>query len=470
MAGYVAAAALTLAACAPASADGASATSVVSASAEASCPVVSWAEEFTGSGHLAWKISLPVGGNPSGGNTLQPLVIGGVSVLAYNNGLYAVRRGDGRLLWRRVFPEAKTSVASFIGGMWQWRGSVIAQVGGDSSAAKLVSLNPATGAVRWTLSLGRQSLADAQALASDGMLVVLTAADRLEAADLTTGKLLWSRAYGDSAGPVAVGTVVIATKNHGSFGKWTRTITGFDARTGKVLWSRGNLPDEITVAAAPGGRVLVYQPYPSIPLKPDAKPFPVLALSAQTGRQLWQLTTGKQVTTVWAGPAGVVVATGIPGTVLVEDPGARLYLANPATGAVRWSAGGTHADPYTTALITSTDVVYVATTPATGTVIDRQLATGALRWKATISDAYGRFLVRPSGPNVGVIFPPASARKSPELLALDAVTGATRATVSLPDIVAGAPAVVGGDIVLQADSQPCVPPVVPGPGLPGRPG
>jgi outer membrane protein assembly factor BamB len=204
-------------------------------------------------------------------------------------------------------------------------------------------------------------------------------------------------------------------------------------------------------------------PLPVPPGQRRPAPGPVTALDAATGKTLWTLSTGRQVTAVWAAPAGVVVATGLAGTVLVEDPGARLYLADLGTGRVRWSAAG-HTDPYTTPVITATDVITVATTPATGTVTDHAARSGAVRWKAPITDASGRFLAMPAGPDVLVTFPPVAASKPSVLLAVDMATGATRATRQLPftATVGTRPVVVGPDVVLEAETISCAVPVAPG--------
>jgi outer membrane protein assembly factor BamB len=415
-----------------------------------SCTPASFAAAYTDAGHLVWKDSLPVGGVESDGGNLQPVVTGGVSAFAYNNGVYAVRARDGHQIWHRVFPEAKNTADGDVAGLWQWRGSLIALVGGVSSPAKLVALNAATGTVRWTLKLGGEELLDNVAIASDGVLVAETASGTLEAASLSTGRPLWSRAYGQSVGPIAVGDVIVASKYVGPLAAPTRTYAAFAAATGKPLWSRAGFPDSVTAVAAPGGRLLLYDPAQVLTpkdLKP--KPYPVIALSAATGKQLWTLTTPKLVDAVWAGSSWALIATGLQGEVLVADPTARLDLVSLATGKLKWSAGGTHTDPYAAPLISATDVVFVQTTPATGTVIDREVSTGAQRWKAVISDAYGRFLLRPSGPNVLVTFPGATSAKPPVLLAVNAVTGKTAATADLTEAVQVPPAVTGGDVDLQ---------------------
>jgi outer membrane protein assembly factor BamB len=192
---------------------------------------------------------------------------------------------------------------------------------------------------------------------------------------------------------------------------------------------------------------------------PGAPPYPVIALSAATGRTLWQVETKALVTAVWPSEANVAIATGIPGQVDVEDPTARLYLASLSTGKVRWSSPG-YTDPEATPLVTSGTVVTVATTPSTGTVIARSASTGAVTAKAPITDASGRYLARPAGPNLLVALPGASAGKPSRLPALDAVTGATRATDLLPfTATVGAPlAVAGGAALAEPLSLSCVVP------------
>ena len=127
---------------------------------------------------------------------------------------------------------------------------------------------------------------------------------------------------------------------------------------------------------------------------------------------------------------------------------------------------GTHSDPYTTPIVTGSDVITVGTTPSTGTVIDWNAATGAVRWKALITPAYGRYLVQPRGKNVLAIFPGATGTKPSRLLAINRATGKTSATVLLPGMatVGAAPAVAGQDALFEPQTLSCQQPVTPGPG------
>ncbi len=427
------------------------------------CRVGAWAEEFTDAGRLAWPVRLPVTAGLAYAQPTSPVAVGGVSVFADGNALYALRLGDGHLVWHREFGPAKNPGQGAVDGLWTWRGSVIAALGTGSAAPALVSLDPAAGAVRWTARLATTGLEDDPVITSDGVLAALSQTGTLRAFDLATGRLLWQVTYA-KAGLLAAGSVVIGNAAHRSGNSWTRALTAFSGRTGKIAWSATGLPDGSQFVPAPGGRLLMYDVPLSLP--PGTRhpaPAPVTALDAAAGKTLWTLSTGRPVTAVWAEQAGVVIATGIPGTVLVKDPTARLYLADLDTGKVRWSAAG-HTDPYATPVITATDVITIATTPATGTVTGHTARTGATAWQAVISDVYGRYLAKPDGPNVLVAFPPAATGKPSVLLALDAATGATRATHPLPytATVGAPPTVVGASALVEPQTASCAVPVVPG--------
>jgi outer membrane protein assembly factor BamB len=427
----------------------------------AGCRVGAWAEDFTDAGRLAWQVSLPATPGLAYGEPVSPLAVGGVSVFPDGDALYALRLRDGRAVWHREFAAAKNPSQGVVDGLWTWQGSVIAVFGTDSPV--LVSLDPATGAVRWSVRVATEGLEDAPVVTSDGVLAILTLTGTLRAFDLSTGRQLWSAKYA-KAGLLAAGSVVIGNAGHGNISDETRALTAFGGRTGKVVWSASGLPGGTQFVPAPGDRLLMYDvPLPVPPGARQPAPGPVTALDAATGKTLWRLSTGRRVTAVWAAPAGVVIATGLAGTVLVKDPAARLYLADLGTGKARWSAAG-HTDPYATPVITAANVITVATTPATGTVTDHAARTGATAWKAVISDTYGRYLAEPEGPNVLVIFPPAAAGKPSVLLAADVATGATRATDPLPytATVGVPPTVAGAGALVEPEAASCAVPVAPG--------
>lgn len=441
---------------------------IASGAKPSACHVGAWAEDFTDAGRLVWSAGLPDTPGLADAQPVAPVVIGGMTVLADGNFLSALRLRDGGFVWHEEFGTHTNPAPGIVDGLWTWRGSVIAALATGSSAPALVSLDPATGTVRWRARLATEGLEDPPVVTSDGVLAALSQAGTLTAFDLATGRQLWSAKYA-RAGLLAAGSVVIGNAGHGStITDETRALTAFGGRTGQVAWSASGLPGGSQFVPAPGGRLLMYDvplPVPS-GTRPPA-PVPVTALDAATGKTLWTLSIRRPVSAVWAAPAGVVIATGLPGTVLVEDPGARLYLADLATGRVRWSAAG-HTDPYATPVITAANVITIATTPATGTVTDHIAGTGAVAWKAVISDVYGRYLAMPDGPNVLVTFPPAgsstAAGKHTVLLAIDLASGATRATQPLPyTATVGAPlTVVGANALVEPETASCAVPVTPG--------
>ena len=438
------------------------------------CRTGVWAENYTDAGTLAWRVSLPVPKSYNDGQPLSPVVIGGVAVFADGNALYGRRTADGHGMWHKAFPnKSNTLTAGITGtvdGLWAWKGAAVALLGEGSAAPTLVSVSE-SGAVRYRVKLdnakvppGYSAIIRDPVVTADGVVAYVTYGDSLKTIDLSTGKPLWSRTYRKDEGVIAEGGLLIVDNK--SSNESPTTLHGVVARTGHTRWTRSDLPNWFQEQPGPGG---IFTGYGfGLPQPPPAKQkiYPVLAISAATGKTLWTLHTPTGVTAVWPTRAGVAIAVGYPGNVYVADPTAGLYLADLSTGKVRWSVAGTHSDPYTTPIVTGSDVITVGTTPSTGTVIDWKAATGAVRWKAVITPAYGRYLAQPSGQNVLAIFPGATATKPSRLLAINRATGKTVATVLLPGMttVGAAPAVAGSDALFQPQTLSCQQPVHPGPG------
>jgi outer membrane protein assembly factor BamB len=124
----------------------------------------------------------------------------------------------------------------------------------------------------------------------------------LESVDLAAGRVLWSHKVGQSLGPAAIGPVIAA----GSDGR----VTGYDGRTGRVLWTAGGLPEQPDVTAVDG----VFLAYD------NSDTGGVVALNPRTGRVEWRFGSDN---ILGAGPAGIAFATYTP---------RRVYLVNQATG------------------------------------------------------------------------------------------------------------------------------------------
>jgi outer membrane protein assembly factor BamB len=391
-----------------------------------------WAEAVSASGRVIWQDKLPTNPTQSGIN-LQPVVIGGTGFFAEYQAVYALRLTDGHQLWQRSFPQAGSDPFSgMVYGLWQWHGSVIVLIGQVSTAARLMSLNPATGAVRWTLPL-RNGLTGSQALTGDGGLAMLWGYATLKVADLATGRIRWSRTAGHSPGPVAVGGVVVAAAEGKDLS--AGSVMGYDARTGKLLWTRHGMPNQPRLQVTPG-RVLVYSDTQLVYPRPVL--WPVTALSSATGRTLWRAGTTGPVDMLSAGPSGIAVSTVNP---------IRLYLINPLTGRVRWNRpfADTNAP-----LDTGSDLVYFGSAPGTSQpLVDVRAATGTVRWTAAFHRAYGPDAMVSSGADVVLPFYGQPDTSNSGLSAFRLATGKAAWTVKVPTLVQVPLAVAGADLLVQ---------------------
>lgn len=431
-----------------------------------------WATEVSDSGRVIWRARLPTGPAQSG-LALRPLVLGDEGVFAEYDGVYALRLRDGRQVWRRTFAAPKTDpFAGMVFGLWRWRGTVIVLTGQVSQAARLMSLDAATGAVRWTLRLPRQGLLGTQAITADGVLAMLVPDGVLEAADLNTGRLLWSRRNGTSPGPVVVGAVVAA----GSDGR----VIGYGSRTGAVRWTARGLPAE-PLLTADDGLVLVRSDVTGA-----GWPTAVTALAPRSGRVAWRLDAGVPLTVLGAGQAGIVMSAYNPD---------RLYLVNPVTGRVRWSVATFAASPFPSPelIVTAGDVVEVEGR-GTARLVIRRAADGTVAWSAPLTgtSAAGMHLAlipgtavvprppivprmpvapgmrvppgRPGaagapGPEVAVTTGPPGAGTVSRLWVFRLGSGRLAGSTALPTLVQAPLAVAGTNILAQLDDPVCAIPL-----------
>jgi putative pyrroloquinoline-quinone binding quinoprotein len=280
------------------------------------CRVGVWAEKVTDAGRVDWQVSLPFDASLGFGSQSPPLAVGGLSLFAVGDTLYALRLSDGRQVWHWGLPAPESPRPGVVAGktvntvdvLWTWHGSVIALA--DAATPSLVSLNPATGAVRWRAGLGPAALRFGTVwLSSDGVAAAVTGTrgHTLTAIDLATGRRLWSRTFPNTPVPVADGTTFVLAVNAAG------TLVGLRARTGATQWSRTGFPGHMDILAAPGGPVLVYgiagpltKPVPGGPAT-----LPVhrlIALSAATGCGRRAASSSSPATSAAAPPM-----SGIPG-------------------------------------------------------------------------------------------------------------------------------------------------------------
>jgi outer membrane protein assembly factor BamB len=421
----------------PAAAGPSAAARSATASGSGTCPARSaWATEVTAAGHVAWQVRLPTAAQQQG-IVLQPLVIGGVALFAEENAVYGIRVSDGRQLWHRAFSKDVAAEAGAVYGLWQSGGRVVVLTGQVSASARLTALAPSTGAVGWTLRLPASGLLGSQAQGSGRTLAVLRPNGVLESVDLASGRILWSHRAGQSLGPAAIGSVVAA----GSVGR----VTGYDGRTGRVLWTTSGLAEQAEVTAVDGVFLAL----------DNSETGGVAALNPRTGRVEWRFGS---TSILGAGPAGIAFATFTP---------RRVYLVNPATGRARWSVAtfaAAEGDNLGQLVETSADLVLPegnVTPPAdVFRLVVRDAADGRVLWSAPLADGTGGFnlalLPLAGGRAIAVtIAQGAGYIISTRLTVRRLGTGRQLASVKLPDMIMAPLTVTGTSVLVQSDSHVC---------------
>ena len=179
-----------------------------------------------------------------------------------------------------------------------------------------LAANPGLLGVRlaWTAKVGAVDLA-MDTKVSGTMVTVANSEGVLSAFDSATGAELWRAAVG---APIAAGV--------GSDGKFTAAVTRANDLLvldgGRELWRQKLLAPSFTAPLVAGGRVFV--------LAADRS---VTAFDASSGRKLWsQQRPGESLV---LRQAGVLLAVG---DTLVAGMGGRLAGLNPGNGSIRWEA------------------------------------------------------------------------------------------------------------------------------------
>ena len=284
-------------------------------------PERAWAVEVTSAGKVGWQTPLPPRKGILGEGK-APLLAGPVAVFSQDDVVYALRRADGHRLW-------SWSSGRLIQGTFQWQGLVVVLTAG-SRTGYLTGLDAPTGKVRWTRQFGDGDPGD-MAVTADGGLAVED--DGFEVVNLSDGRVRWSAPVGVAAVAASGGSVLAA----GS--EW---LTSYDDRTGKVRWTEALRPIRLAIIAGDQGPAgpasdlglaadagLVYLTgVQRLPTGNASYPTPVvLGISALNGQIKWRFSPT---------PAASVTMLG-PGLLSVEsdDGVARLEDLSPATGRPR---------------------------------------------------------------------------------------------------------------------------------------
>ena len=398
-----------------------------------------------------WKVSLPLAPDGGASNGLQPVLNGAGSeaVLAEGHSLIALRLSDGHRLWRHVFPQARNNLTGQLTFLYGFHGEVIALVGQVSTDSRLVALSEKTGAVVWTLPLGRYAVLGSPVVTADGVLAFLTPRGVLRAVSLWTGKLLWSRGFGTATGqPVlaADGTRLIAARSSGAKTPSPGSVSEFASQTGKQLWTRTGMPEQPTLLDALGG-VLVYDVDQDV--YPQPALFPVTQLNPVTGNTEWRIPTAAPVSAVWSSPQTPAIAIA-----------AERWHAPPVPSPT-WSRAAscgrpaTSADADTTALADAGRLIYAKTAASPVTLVARDAASGLVRWSLRVPAAFPRYLVAVGGRSTLFSYGQLTVPGKAGALIIGA-TGKVIAKISLPAPAQAPPAVTAGyDTLLQLDTLAC---------------
>jgi eukaryotic-like serine/threonine-protein kinase len=298
------------------------------------------------------------------------------------------------LLWN----YALTDGATYGLGMSGDGSELIAAIGfGFDPGGQIVSLDPATGAVRW-----------------------LVETDEAPSAD-----------------PIVIDGVVYA--GIGSLVGGGAAVYALDAGSGAVLWEtdieRGDLPatpiDAVTLS---NGTLYVN--------RGDAT---LLALDAATGELKWEFDMQKP-------SRGAPFVEGDTVYVSTGFDGGRIFALDAATAEVRWSVEDRE-NPVTGPVLAN-GLLYVPYT--SGDMVAYDPATGDERWRtmAGLRDEEGDMNPRPGLPMVaeGVLYTSSNGFAGANTVALDAATGEELWSVPTGDFSAGAPLLFEGVLLVGSDT------------------
>lgn len=222
---------------------------------------------FNGDGSSRWSIELPVD------EVSQAALIADHEVIysGHAGSVSAVRVVDGSVEW-------DAPLGASIYALWLIDGLVVANVDQVSDHPKIVGLDPATGATRWTyLVPGGGFLGDAVVTDGGGLAFRVADTGMLTVIDASSGDVRWSRNVRDGRSSddlpsAASGLVLYVDAEEQMF--------ALDARTGSLRWQ---------VPAGQTGRVVVSENVGVV--VPDFITGPtitVVAHSLEDGAELWR--------------------------------------------------------------------------------------------------------------------------------------------------------------------------------------
>lgn len=331
---------------------------------------------------------------------------------------------------RRRFMATSVVLSSIVPLSVTWRERVAAQPG---TPTVLWHYQPTNGAV-----MGRALSASGDQLVAllghgfdpGGMVVSL---------DPATGAVRWQAEVPESpdADPVIVDGIVYA--GIGNLVGDGAAVYAFDGATGEQFWhtevANPALPATPIDAVVWAGAALFVNRGDGVLVK----------LDAATGRKQWEFQLQKP-------PRGAPLVVGDAVYVSTGFDGARLFAIDAVTGDMRWSIEEL-TNPVTGPVM-GDGLLYVPF--ASGEIVALDPASGEQRWRAIIGLVGTDDPTRPS-PGLpllqdGVVYVSSSGFYGAATEALDAATGAQRWIATTGDFSAGAPALHNGVLLVGSDS------------------
>ena len=254
-----------------------------------------------GTGDMRWQAEL-------GASTYStPSLIGGLILVASEDGLHALSVVDGSPVWTATATGPVRGTPAVVGELAICR----------SSAGVAYGVDVASGEVSWSIDLGVAG--DTAIAADDGMAIVGLANGVVVALDALSGAERWRSDTGDGGriGTPTIddGRVFIATLDGSS--STGHHLLAFDLASGELLWTVASPGDHVAYSPAVADGLAVFG-------SEDSR---LIALDAADGTLVWQT----------AAPGIVEVVTAISGDrVYSASNGGAAFALDRATGDPLW--------------------------------------------------------------------------------------------------------------------------------------
>jgi outer membrane protein assembly factor BamB len=388
----------------------------------------------TTAGRVLWQVPLAADG------PLSPLAVNalGVAVFDQDDALYGLSMADGHQAW------SWSADSQDIAGMWQWQGLVIVLTNPQGGWPQLTGLDASTGQAQWTQYI--DGYVAASYPTADGGLAMIRLDGTLEVADLSSGRIRWTRQAGYQPSPGQGSPPPMAAADGAVVYDMNDQLTSYDDRTGQIRWTEEPVPLQLAndVGIAPSMQASAGLVYATGVQQGAGGQWPqvLLGISAADGRVEWRIVASPQETVRPYAP-GLMSATSSSGRAWQD-------VFDPATGRVRWQAASAFQ-----AIATPAGTVTAPGTESTDQISVHDTLTGQTRWTATLAGLnlgwQWQAPVLPVFPDGPLLIVPAGSPHGPSLLAAFRMSDGHRAwQVTIPGPVTAPPTAVPGGMLVSS--------------------